>query len=304
MPEVTVVIPLFEKGPHIARALDSVLSQTFADFEVVVVDDGSTDDGKQVVTKYLGDPRIRLLVQENRGVSAARNRGIDEAFTDFIAFLDADDEWAPDHLEILVRLRMKFPGAGICTTAFRRVLEDGRIVFPRYEGIPSPPWEGILEDYFKSASLGAQPVWTSAAAVPLAVFRQIGLFRVGISRGEDLDMWGRIAMFYPVAFSWEGIGYYRKDATQRTCDKVPMQESHPFLDSVREHYGSESRAPYFVRYYLNRKRLERTSHLIAAGKKMEAVRYLLSPPPFPCSMRSFRKILSRLLGRGKTNPQE
>lgn len=269
----------------------------------MVVDDGSTDDGKDVVARFLGDPRIRLLVQENRGVSAARNRGIDEALTEFIAFLDADDEWAADHLETLVRLRRKFPGAGAYTTAFRRVFEDGRIVSPRYEGIPSPPWEGTLDDYFRAAALGAQPVWTSAAAVPRAVFRRVGLFRAGISRGEDLDMWGRIALSYPVAFSWEGISYYRKDATQRTCERVPMQEAHPFLDSVRDHYGSESQAPYFVRYYLNRKRLERASHLITAGRKMEAVRYLLSKPPVPCSIGSFRKILSRLLGTAKASPQ-
>ncbi|MGI6022871.1 MAG: glycosyltransferase family 2 protein, partial [Methanoculleus sp.] len=94
MPEVSVVIPLYNKAPYIARALASVITQTCQGFEVIVIDDGSTDGGAEIVRR-LDDTRIRVIRQENRGVSAARNRGIESARTDFIAFLDADDEWMP-----------------------------------------------------------------------------------------------------------------------------------------------------------------------------------------------------------------
>jgi len=94
---VSVIIPLYQKAPYVRRALDSAAAQTFRDFEVVVVDDGSTDEGPQIVAAY-GDPRVRLLSQRNAGPGAARNRGIREARGELLAFLDADDEWTPDFL--------------------------------------------------------------------------------------------------------------------------------------------------------------------------------------------------------------
>jgi glycosyltransferase involved in cell wall biosynthesis len=100
---VSVIIPLYNKAPYIDRALDSAVAQTFRDFEVIVVDDGSTDEGARLVEEY-GDGRVRLLRQSNAGPGAARNRGIAEARGEFLAFLDADDEWTPDFLSECIRL--------------------------------------------------------------------------------------------------------------------------------------------------------------------------------------------------------
>ena len=94
---VSVVIPLYNKAPYIGRALDSALAQTFADFEVIVVDDGSTDGGGEVVAAR-GDRRVRLIAQANAGPGAARNRGLSAASGEYISFLDADDEWLPGFL--------------------------------------------------------------------------------------------------------------------------------------------------------------------------------------------------------------
>lgn len=152
MPEVSVVIPLYNKAPYIARALASVITQTCQGFEVIVIDDGSTDGGAEIVRR-LDDTRIRVIRQENRGVSAARNRGIESARTDFIAFLDADDEWMPTHLEALLRLRDRSPHAGAYGTAYLIKRADLAIQVPSIDadGIPPEPWEGLLPNYFRAA---------------------------------------------------------------------------------------------------------------------------------------------------------
>ena len=100
--KVSIVIPLYNKAPYIERALHSIRAQTLSDFEVIVVDDGSTDDGASIVAAY-SDPRVRLIRQSNAGPGPARNAGIAEAKGEFIAFLDADDEWLPTYLEENVR---------------------------------------------------------------------------------------------------------------------------------------------------------------------------------------------------------
>ena len=109
-PTISIVIPLFNKEAYIRRSIDLGFAQTFADFEVIVVDDGSTDDSADIVRRY-SDPRIRLIRQENAGVSAARNRGIAAATTPFVALLDADDEWRPGFLEKVSHALSCYPDA-------------------------------------------------------------------------------------------------------------------------------------------------------------------------------------------------
>ncbi|NLB79493.1 MAG: glycosyltransferase family 2 protein, partial [Clostridiaceae bacterium] len=116
-PKVSVVIPLYNKAPYIMRSLRSVLAQSYQNFEIVVVDDGSTDGGGDIVLS-VGDPCIRLIRQENGGVSAARNRGIQEAKADLIAFLDADDEWKPSFLELILDMYSNYPDAGLYGTCY------------------------------------------------------------------------------------------------------------------------------------------------------------------------------------------
>jgi glycosyltransferase involved in cell wall biosynthesis len=112
MPKISVVIPLYNKGFIISETLNSVLAQTFKDFEVIIVNDGSTDNGFEIVSQYT-DNRIRLYNQENKGAAAARNLGIEKATGELIAFLDADDYWYPNHLEELFKLYTDLPNCGI-----------------------------------------------------------------------------------------------------------------------------------------------------------------------------------------------
>ncbi|MCL6582183.1 MAG: glycosyltransferase family 2 protein [bacterium] len=232
MPAVSVVIPLYNKALEIRRAVESVLAQSWQDFEIIVIDDGSTDGGAEVV-KSISEPRLRLIRQENAGVSAARNRGIAEATSELIAFLDADDVWKPKFLETILRLRKRFPEAGAYATAYEVHESNGKVIQLQYKDIPSPPWEGLIPNYFRSA-LGSPPVWSSAVAVPKGVFEDVGCFPVGEPIGEDGDMWLRIALKYPIAFSWQIGATYFKDVDKWSNPSHPTQSTLKVLKTAKE----------------------------------------------------------------------
>lgn len=217
--KVSVVIPLYNKRTSIERTIRSVLSQTIQDFEIVVVDDGSQDEGADIV-RAIDDRRIRLIGQENQGVSAARNRGVLEASSDFVAFLDADDEWRPTFLETILRLRARYPAAGIYATDRLNCRPDGRMKPCRYIRIPPAPWEGLLPAYFITAGFSDQPVCSSVIGIPKKVLEEVGGFPAGVRIGEDLITWFNIALKYPIAFSREIGAVYHMEAENRTQDQA------------------------------------------------------------------------------------
>lgn len=193
---VSVVIPLYNMAHYINRAINSVLSQTTPDFEIIVIDDGSSDDGGKLV-QGINDSRIRYIRQENQGVSAARNHGIAEARGELIAFLDADDFWKPRFLEEIDNLRKQFPQAGAYATALES--QSRRGVFPPdFNILPRGQKTGLI-NFFKVIKY--RPIWPSAVAVPKKVLEEIGGFPVGEFILEDLDTWLRIALRYPIAWS-------------------------------------------------------------------------------------------------------
>ena len=218
---ISIVIPLYNKVNTIARALDTVFAQTYQDFEVLVVDDGSTDDSAIVVERY-ADPRIRLIRQANAGVSAARNKGIEEANGEYVAFLDADDEWMPEFLEEIVALQQEFPACKAQATNY---------TFNSY-GVKSPtilrkiPFQGergVLTNYFKVASCSHPPVWTSAVCIERALLQEIGGFPVGVKSGEDLWVWAHVAVRTQWAYSMKAMAQYNFDqmAFKETPTRVP-----------------------------------------------------------------------------------
>ncbi|MGA7159398.1 MAG: glycosyltransferase family 2 protein [Bacteroidota bacterium] len=202
MPEIklSVVVPLYNNGDVVKRALHSIFSQTVSGFEVVVVNDGSTDGGEKIV-RDLNDEHIRVVDQENKGVSAARNRGIAEARNELVAFLDADDEWKPDFLETICRLNQTFSTCSVFATHYLYKELDGNIRPPILHGILQGPWEGVLENYFEIAAHSDPPLWSSAIAVKKSALLSIGGFPEGIAIGEDLLTWARLAVNYQIAFS-------------------------------------------------------------------------------------------------------
>lgn len=200
LPAVSVVMPLYNKEREVGRAVASVLAQTVEDFELVVVNDGSTD-GSLAVVLAVADPRIRLVEQENAGVSAARNRGVAAARADVIAFLDADDEWKPEFLETIVRLRSLFPSCEVFATSYMLQEATGVCRTAAIRGIPAYPCEGTLADYFHVAAHSDPPICSSSVAITRKALLAIGGFPEGISSGEDLLTWARLASRFDIAYN-------------------------------------------------------------------------------------------------------
>ncbi|HID21923.1 MAG TPA: glycosyltransferase [Planctomycetaceae bacterium] len=261
-PAVSVIIPLFQKEETVERAIRSVLSQTVQDFEIVVVNDGSTDDGPEVVRR-IGDPRIRLLHQSNQGVSAARNRGIAEARAELIAFLDADDEWLPGFLEAVLGLEEKYPQAGVFATNYYFCDGEGRYSLPRIRGLPKPPWEGILEDYFAVAARSDPPLWTSAVCVRKKAIQSVGGFPTGVASGEDLLTWARLAVRGQVAYSSAPCAIFRRPQLG--------WDSKPRIPDVPDVVGGELRR---LRSQATAKGVSSVNQYIALWHRMRATSYL------------------------------
>lgn len=197
---ISVVIPLYNKAGQVAHTLRSVLGQTFREFEVVIVDDGSTD-GSADEARSVHDGRIRLVSQRNAGVSAARNRGVAEARYDLIAFLDADDEWEPTYLETQYNLYKKYPDCSVYACNYEFCNADGRVTPTILRKLPFEGEDGILSNYFEVASCSHPPLWTSAVMVRKQALQAVGGFPLGIRSGEDLLTWARLAVKYKIAFS-------------------------------------------------------------------------------------------------------
>ena len=197
-PLISIVMPLFNKADQVRDTIASVQTQTIDDWELVVVDDGSTDGGGALVAD-LEDQRIRILSQANAGVSAARNCGIEAARSELIAFLDADDLWHPGFLATILELKSDFPEARWYATAYEIHPAEGKPSISRLCGMLGFK-RGLLKNYFVLASRSDPPVWTSAVAVQREAIRLIGNFPVGIGSGEDLLTWSRLAVRFPLAY--------------------------------------------------------------------------------------------------------
>jgi glycosyltransferase involved in cell wall biosynthesis len=225
----SVVIPLYNKEQYILRAISSILNQTYKDFELIVIDDGSVDDGANLVAK-VRDPRIRLVRQKNGGEAAARNRGIKEANEQYITFLDADDAWEENHLSTLARLIGDFPGAGIYCTGYRFIEPSGKIKEPSWFNVPV---RGYVKRYFQSVSKGDMVATASSVCIPNEVFRQVGYFPLGDQLGADQDMWARVALRYPIAVDACPTAIYFRDASNRSCVNLKSEGELPYITRLQ-----------------------------------------------------------------------
>jgi glycosyltransferase involved in cell wall biosynthesis len=203
MPRISVLIPAYNAMNYLPETMENVLSQTFTDFEVIVVNDGSSDATEQWVSQ-IKDPRVRLITQENQGLAGARNTGIAHAKGEYITFLDADDLWEPTKLEKQLRVLEENPEVALVYTWVAFIDEmgkpTGRVFKNQAEG---DVWKNLTEHNIVESG--------SVAMVRRSCFEDIGLFDRNLgSYLEDWDMWLRIASRYPFKVVKEPLVYYRQ----------------------------------------------------------------------------------------------
>lgn len=208
----SVIIPLYNKAPYVAKAIQSVLSQTFYDYELVIVDDGSRDDSAAVAQKAIeGRDRCQLIRQENAGVSVARNNGVAASQGEYLCFLDADDLWESTFLSEMAKLIDEYPDAGIYGTNYTIVNDNKHKTRVARVGVE----EGFEKGYINYCQVYAKtmymPLTSISVAIPRWVFLKVKGFPEGIRLGEDFLLWVHLALQYKVAFLNKPLAFYNQD---------------------------------------------------------------------------------------------
>jgi len=207
MPFFSVIIPVFNKENFIENTLKSVLCQTFGDFEIIIVNDGSNDGSAEKIHQF-DDARIRYYYKKNEGVSSARNYGIEKAQSNYITFIDAEDYWYPSFLQEMFENINRFPELKVFSATIE--IETSKNVIPAHYSIGKTN-DCEIVNYF-AASTKETVICTSCAVFHKSVFEETGTFDTKIKSGQDTDMWIRIGLIYPVLFSWKTLARYIYDA--------------------------------------------------------------------------------------------
>lgn len=242
---ISVIIPLYNKENEIQRAIRSVLAQTIPDFEVIVVNDGSTDNSLEQAQK-IADPRVRIISQENQGVSSARNNGVAKAKSQWIAFLDADDEWHPEFLESLLSLKTQFPNADLLSSSYTNVNSDGTSRLPRTSTLFSENWSGIITNFIEVLNVDS-PFNSSSFIVNKHTLNKIGGFKKGIQFGEDVDIWIRLSLQTKIAYINKPLSIYHKEAENRACPLYGKSLDVIYPVKTMTHFLRSGKIPEFQR---------------------------------------------------------
>ena len=231
MPEVSVVVPLYNKGPYILRALNSIANQRYRDFEVIIVNDGSTDNSPEIAESF-PDSRFRVLHQKNAGPGAARNRGIAEVRGRLIAFLDADDQWFPEYLENAVRSFGEVPNLGALAQGYADgpgYHPVGPLFYERglREGLAAVADQGPLMLHYMVVYMNSQ----STVARTDVVRKYGGFYEHRCTYGEDSFLWLKVLLNEPVMFTLEPAMMIHREASDLNMPlrRGQVRPLEPFL---------------------------------------------------------------------------
>lgn len=288
---ISIIIPLYNKAHFVPKTLDSIMNQTYTDYEILIVNDGSTDGSGGVVEQYIKDRQIakatiQIIHKTNGGVCSARNMGIQNAKGEYIAFLDADDVWDKDYLTEQVQMIKDFPEASMWGINFAET-NEGKIFRRLATGLPDG-YRGYVEDYFGLVKKGriSDLYCSSSVVVRKDVFNRIGYFDKRISYSEDTDMWWRIIACYKVAFYDRYMVYYQYDAENRALQKkIPLDKYLPYyVAKYKDFKDCTSMYRFAMRWAANSLKpyiedIKTREEALAAGRRLDysvlPLKYLL-----------------------------
>lgn len=272
--KISVIIPLYNKANYIRRTLESIFAQTLPVYEIIVIDDGSTDNGADIVEAHYSDSVILLRHQSNCGVSAARNTGIIAASGDYIAFLDADDYWQPTHFDVLSALHQQFPQAKVLCTGYE--FFDGHS-HRAFRNVHLPKQSGVVEDYFAACCHADLPITASSVCIAKDSLDSIGRFPVDISLGEDQIVWAKLACKEVLAIDTTLTVVYDLSASRKP-DKLKERTPPPPHTSVFKSMLATGEVPIklqkSLKYLLHLTILNCVKRNLQSGNKMYAFELL------------------------------
>lgn len=277
---ISIVIPLYNKESSIIRTLESVKEQTFTDYECLIINDGSTDKSADVVRDVICNmaggirERFHLIEEENGGVCSARNRGIKEAKSELVAFLDADDLWGKDYLKEQIRMVTDFPDCSMWSINYAETA-GGKVIRDVPTGLPNG-FRGIVDNYFELPGRVSDLFHSSSVVIRKEVFEEVGYFDERMKYSEDDDMWWRILAEKKCAFYDKYMVYYQQDTENRADANIWSHKLKFFLPYFVGKYAKYKTinpifycfvnrwsAIWLTRYYFGKKE-EREDVLVAA----------------------------------------
>lgn len=298
MPKVDIIIPAYNAARYLPAALESVASQTFEDWRILLIDDGSTDNTPEIVAPFIDrfGPRLQYIRQQNRGLPAARNQAILHSSAEFLALLDADDVWLPNRLSESLKSFEGRPHAGLSYGFVSRIDPDGAIIdtFDQRQKHA----EGRVASYVYMRQIDLP--------CPTITFRrqcidEVGMFDENLRATEDRDLWLRIAQRYEIVLAPQIIAYYRTSPNAMTTDPDRMLRAQ--LQFIEKHYGSPGCGRLARRVALARAYKQRAEALGLRKQPWAALassmRALTLYPLDPRNARTAGSLLLRCAGLGR-----
>ncbi|MFG0739818.1 glycosyltransferase family 2 protein [Proteus terrae] len=227
----SVVIPLYNKQESILRAIDSVLKQSYVYFELIIINDGSTDNSKKVIDDNVSDSRVKIFDQSNSGVSITRNNGIKKSKYNYVCLLDADDTWSPNFLNEIKKLVNQDPNCSLYSTRYKEIYPCGKEFIGKLSLAKNH--FGIVHNFYAAYARSRSLIHSSSVCINKSIMEKVSYFPENIKLGEDIFTWLKLAENNDVSFSSTICSTVHRDAENRT-------NTHTSLDVL-----------YHIKYYLS-----------------------------------------------------